>query len=163
MTEKPRDLRYQVSADRSSASRKVRYVETNQGDVDDCMLCQLDEGNAPVSQNDQHTAATAQEATALPSSVDDSSTEVDDEQDDELVESQLLEAIENQLAAQQPPFVQAVMNKLTLVGHTRDDIVQMMAQVLAWQISDMLEADHAFDLLAYERALRALPQLPEHA
>ena len=61
----------------------------------------------------------------------------------------------------QPVFVQAVMNKVTLVGHTRDETVQMMAQVLAWQINDMLEADHAFDLLAYERALRALPELPD--
>ena len=57
--------------------------------------------------------------------------------------------------------MQAVLNKLTLVGHTREEIVQMMAQVLAWQISEMLEADHAFDMEAYERALRTLPQLPD--
>ena len=157
MTDKPRDLRFQVSADRSSASRKVRYVETNQGDAEDCMLCQLDEGGVPVSETEKHTAAVAQAA----ESAVEAPAELDEAAEDELVESQLLEAIENQLAAQQPVFVQAVMNKLTLVGHTRDEIVQMMAQVLAWQINDMLEADHAFDLLAYERALRALPQLPD--
>ena len=157
MTDKPRDLRFQVSADRSSASRKVRYVETNQGDAEDCMLCQLDEGGVPVSETEKNTAAVAQAA----ESAVEAPTELDEAAEDELVESQLLEAIENQLAAQQPVFVQAVMNKLTLVGHTRDEIVQMMAQVLAWQINDMLEADHAFDLLAYERALRALPQLPD--
>ena len=39
VTDKPRDLRFQVSADRSSASRRVRYVETNQGDAGDCLLC----------------------------------------------------------------------------------------------------------------------------
>jgi hypothetical protein len=37
----------------------------------------------------------------------------------------------------------------------------MMAQVLAWQISDMLKTEQPFDLVAYERALRALPQLPD--
>ncbi|MBP7189611.1 MAG: hypothetical protein KBD92_03280 [Thiopseudomonas sp.] len=84
-----------------------------------------------------------------------------DEDEEQFVEERLLEAIENQLAAQQPPAVQAVLNKLTLVGHTREEIVQMMAQVLAWQISEMLEADHAFDMEAYERALRTLPQLPD--
>ena len=157
MTDKPRDLRFQVSADRSSASRKVRYVETNQGDAEDCMLCQLDEGGVPVSAPEKNTTAFSQAA----ESAVEAPTELDEAAEDELVESQLLEAIENQLAAQQPVFVQAVMNKLTLVWHTRDEIVQMMAQVLAWQINDMLEADHAFDLLAYERALRALPQLPD--
>ena len=161
MTDKPRDLRYQVSADRSSATRKVRYVETNQGDAEDCMLCQLDEGGVPVGECDEGTAAVAHSEVAVEQSVAQSSTEMDDGAEDELVESQLLEAIENQLQAQQPPFVQSVMNKLTLVGHTRDEIVRMMAQVLAWQINDMLEADHAFDLLAYERALRVLPQLPD--
>lgn len=161
MTDKPRDLRYQVSADRSSASRKVRYVETNQGDADDCMLCQLDEGGVPVSENDDAVTAVTQQDQPIESSAAEPAAEIDDAAEDELVESQLLEAIENQLSAQQPPFVQSVMNKLTLVGHTRDETVQMMAQVLAWQISDMLEADHAFDLLAYERALRALPQLPD--
>ena len=97
----------------------------------------------------------------LPEEVQGLIEELDEAAEDELVESQLLEAIENQLAAQQPVFVQAVMNKLTLVGHTREEIVQMMAQVLAWQISVMLEADSAFDMAAYERALRALPQLPD--
>ncbi len=161
MTDKPRDLRYQVSADRSSATRKVRYVETNQGDADDCMLCQLDEGGGvPADVSDKVTAAVTPPEIALESSVAEPA-ELDEEAEDELVESQLLEAIENQLSAQQPLFVQPVFNKLTLVGHTREEIVQMMAQVLAWQISDMLEADQAFDMVAYERALRALPQLPD--
>ena len=154
MTDKPRDLSYQVSADRSSATRKVRYVETNQGDADDCMLCQLDEGGVPVGECDQDESV-MQEQSAITAPV------VDDEADEQLVEEELLQAIENQLSAQQPAAVQAVLNKLTLVGHTREEIVQMMAQVLAWQISVMLEADSAFDMAAYERALRALPQLPD--
>jgi len=44
MTENTRDTRYQVSADRNSATRRVRYVETNMGDAADCTLCQLDDG-----------------------------------------------------------------------------------------------------------------------
>ena len=153
MTEKPRDARFKVSADRSSASRKIRYVETNQGDAEDCTLCQLDEHGTLQEDSDMQEAVT-------PAHSAETDEEID-EQEEQFVEERLLEAIENQLAAQQPPAVQAVYNKLTLVGHTRDDIVQMMAQVLAWQISDMLKTEQPFDMAAYERALRALPQLPD--
>lgn len=150
MTERPKDLRYQVSADRSSASRRIRYVETNKGDADDCMLCQVDEGDVPIGES---AAITTPEPAARQLE--------EDESDEQQVEQELLQAIENQLSAQQPPAAQAVLNKLTLVGHTREEIVQMMAQVLAWQINVMLAADRPFDMAAYEGALRALPQLPE--
>lgn len=155
MTDKPRDLRFQVSADRASASRKVRYVETNQGDADDCMLCQLDEGGVPVGDCDDSKSLPSTPPETVSQPVDD------DEAEDQFVEEKLIDAIENQLADQQPPAVQAVLNKLTLVGHTREESVQMMAQVLAWQISEMLETEQPFDRVAYERALRALPQLPD--
>lgn len=157
MADKPRDLRYQVSADRTSASRRVRYVETNQGDADDCMLCQLDGSGAPVS---QQIKTDQQEPTqGITEMVTDESTEADEE----LLEDELIQAIENQLSAQQPAATQAVLNKLTLVGHSRDEAVQMMSQVLAWQISEMIKTDQPFDLQAYEHALRALPQLPEES
>lgn len=153
MTDQPRDARFKVSADRSSASRKIRYVETNQGDADDCTLCQLDEHDTLVDETVVEAVTELPDSAAADAGVD--------EDEEQFVEERLLEAIENQLAAQQPPAVQAVLNKLTLVGHTREEIVQMMAQVLAWQISEMLEADRAFDMDAYERALRTLPQLPD--
>ncbi len=37
--------RFRVSADRQSASRRVRYVETNRPDSQNCKICQLDEEN----------------------------------------------------------------------------------------------------------------------
>ncbi|HZJ94618.1 MAG TPA: hypothetical protein VFD11_03475 [Thiopseudomonas sp.] len=157
MSDKPRDLRYQVSADRTSASRRVRYVETNQGDVDDCLLCQLDGGVAPVSQQ----VKVAQQESAQ--GVTEMATDENTEADEELVADELIQAIENQLSAQQPAATQAVLNKLTLVGHSRDEAVYMMSQVLAWQISEMMRADRPFNMQAYEQALRALPQLPEES
>lgn len=152
MTDQPRDARFKVSADRSSASRTIRYVETNQGDAEDCTLCQLEE-QGTLADDRVAPPVAAQQGAAV--------EDVNDEAEDQFVEAHLLEAVENQLAAQQPPAAQAVYNKLTLVGHTREDIVQMMAQVLAWQISEMLKAEKPFDMDAYERALRALPQLPD--
>lgn len=88
-----------------------------------------------------------------------------DHTDDEesFVSSHLIEAVENQLAAGEPDYVQAVLNKLTLVGYERDDAVLLMAQALAYEIEVMLAADRPFDGAHYEQLLRALPELPERA
>ena len=85
-----------------------------------------------------------------------------DEQDDEaFAEQTLIQAIENQLEAGEPAATQAVYNKLTLVGYEREEILQLMALVLAHEIDAMLKADRPFDTAWCEQALRALPELPE--
>ncbi|GGK03671.1 hypothetical protein [Pseudomonas matsuisoli] len=84
------------------------------------------------------------------------------ENDDEaFAEEQLVRAIENQLESGEPAATQAVYNKLTLVGYEREEIIRLMALVLAWEIRDMLAGDRGFDVERYEAALRALPELPE--
>ena len=84
------------------------------------------------------------------------------EQDDEnFAQDTLTQAIENQLEAGEPAFVQAVLNKLTLVGYQRDEILELMALVLANEIDAMLRDDRPFDLARYEQGLRALPELSE--
>lgn len=85
-----------------------------------------------------------------------------DEHDDEtFTEHTLVQAIENQLESGEPAFVQAVLNKLTLVGREREESVQMMAMVLAHEVDAMLREDRPFDAERYEQLLRALPRLPE--
>lgn len=84
----------------------------------------------------------------------------DDEPDEVFAQSKLLEAIENQLAANEPVAAQATLNKLTLVGYSREDSLGLMAQVLAHHINLMLEQDAAFPMESYEQALRNLPDLP---
>ncbi len=88
-----------------------------------------------------------------------------DHADDEesFVSSYLIEAVENQLAAGEPDYVQAVLNKLTLVGYEREEAVLLMAQALSFEIEAMLDADRPFDGAHCERLLRALPDLPEVA
>lgn len=83
--------------------------------------------------------------------------------DDDAVfaEARLVEAIENQVAAGEPPAALATLNKLTLVGYERDDALRLMALILAHEIESMLAEDRAFDVAGYERLLRALPELPE--
>lgn len=86
------------------------------------------------------------------------------EQDDEdFAQDTLSQAIENQLEAGEPAFVQSVLNKLTLVGYERDEIIELMALVLADEIDTMLREERPFDLNRYEQGLRALPDLPAQA
>ena len=87
----------------------------------------------------------------------DIDTDIDEE---EFAEDTLIQAIENQIESDNPPAAKATFNKLTLVGYERDDILNMMAHVLAVEIDALLEEDRAFDSQWYETALRELPTLP---
>lgn len=87
-------------------------------------------------------------------------TDINTEEDQDFVDNTLIEAIQNQIDSDTPPATKATFNKLTLIGWERDDILDIMAQVLAVEIDAMLEADRPFDSAWYEAALRALPALP---
>ncbi|CAD5106346.1 hypothetical protein [Zestomonas carbonaria] len=87
-------------------------------------------------------------------------TDHDDSDDEAFAETTLVQAIENQLEAGEPAAVQATLNKLTLVGYEREEILHLMALVLAHEIDAMLRDDRPFDMDGYERMLRALPDLP---
>ena len=83
--------------------------------------------------------------------------------DEEFAEATLTQAIENQIESDNPPAAKATFNKLTLVGYEREDILNLMAHVLAIEIDALLSEDRAFDTEWYENALRALPELPPEA
>lgn len=86
-------------------------------------------------------------------------TDIDDDEE-AFAENTLIQAIENQIESDSPPAAKATYNKLSLVGYEHDDILNLMAHVLAYEISAMLAQDRAFDTQGYEAALRALPELP---
>ena len=86
-------------------------------------------------------------------------TDIDNDEE-EFTESTLTQAIENQIESDNPPAAKATFNKLTLVGYERDEILNLMAHVLAVEIDKMLDEDRAFNTQWYEAALRALPKLP---
>ncbi|MCQ4324638.1 hypothetical protein CXK94_00525 [Stutzerimonas stutzeri] len=141
-TDRPR---FRVSADRQTAHRRVRYVETSRPDDGSCTLCQLDQANPAI----------LDETPAMTHDTRDS------EEDEAFAEATLIQAIENQLEAGEPAATQATLNKLTLVGYEREESLQMMALVLAHEIRGMLSEDRPFDGAAYEAMLRNLPDMPE--
>jgi len=83
-----------------------------------------------------------------------------DSDEEEFVENTLIQAIENQIESDNPPAAKATFNKLTLVGYEREEILNLMAHVLAVEIDAILEEDRPFNTEWYEAALRALPELP---
>ena len=83
-----------------------------------------------------------------------------DNDEEEFVENTLIQAIENQIESDNPPAARAAFNKLTLVNYEREDILNLMAHVLAYEIDAMLDEDRPFDTEWYETALRKLPELP---
>ncbi|KHK64970.1 MULTISPECIES: hypothetical protein [Pseudomonas] len=83
-----------------------------------------------------------------------------DNDEEEFVENTLIQAIENQIESDNPPAAKATFNKLTLVGYEREEILNLMAHVLAVEIDAILEEDRPFNTEWYEGALRALPELP---
>ena len=85
---------------------------------------------------------------------------VNDDDEEAFTEATLIEAIENQIESDNPPATKATLNKLTLVGMDREEILNLMAHVLAFEIDAMLDEDRPFDTQWYEAALRALPELP---
>jgi hypothetical protein len=86
-------------------------------------------------------------------------TDIDNDEE-AFAEHTLIGAIENQIESDNPPAAKAAFNKLTLVGYEREEILKLMAHVLAFEIDAMLDEDRAFDTQWYETALRALPELP---
>ncbi|AGZ33038.1 hypothetical protein C4Q28_25855 [Pseudomonas sp. SWI6] len=90
-------------------------------------------------------------------------TDIDNDDEEAFAEATLTQAIENQIESGEPPAAKATFNKLTLVGYAREDILNLMAHVLAIEIDNMLDEDRPFDGEWYETALRALPELPPEA
>ncbi|BCJ04215.1 MULTISPECIES: hypothetical protein [unclassified Pseudomonas] len=89
-------------------------------------------------------------------------TDIDND-DEDFAEATLTQAIENQIESGEPPAAKATFNKLSLVGYEREDILNLMAHVLAIEIDAMLDEDRPFNTEWYETALRALPELPPEA
>nr|WP_314876950.1 hypothetical protein [uncultured Pseudomonas sp.] len=89
--------------------------------------------------------------------------DIDNEDEEAFAEATLTQAIENQIESGEPPAALATFNKLKLVGYEREDILNLMAHVLAFEIDALLEEDRPFNTEWYETALRALPELPPEA
>lgn len=69
--------------------------------------------------------------------------------------------IENQLAADNPPYVKLTLARLVKEGCTEQEAKTMIAGVIAYHMSNMIHDNHAFDSDEYQRLLEKLPDFPD--
>ena len=76
------------------------------------------------------------------------------------VRAALLEAIQNQIAANNPPETKETFNRLIAGGFAEEDVWRLLSAVLAVELATILREGRPFSLDAYVKALKALPDLP---
>ena len=80
--------------------------------------------------------------------------------DPEGVRAALREAIQNQIAANDPAETKETFNRLIAGGFAEEDVWRLLSAVLAIELATILREDRPFSLDAYVKALKALPDLP---
>ena len=80
--------------------------------------------------------------------------------DPEGVRAALREAIQNQIAANDPAETKETLDRLIAGGFAEEDVWRLLSAVLAVELATILREGRPFSLDAYVKALKALPDLP---
>ena len=80
--------------------------------------------------------------------------------DPEGVRASLREAIQNQIAANDPAETKETFNRLIAAGFGEEEVWRLLSAVLAVELAAILREGRPFSLDAYVKALKALPDLP---
>ncbi|CAK8723365.1 DUF1841 domain-containing protein [Candidatus Electrothrix laxa] len=73
----------------------------------------------------------------------------------------IIEVIDNQLAANDPPETRQTLDRLLSEGHSEKDAKKLIGCVVTAEIFDVLKKGEPFDLERFIQALNALPKIPE--
>ena len=72
----------------------------------------------------------------------------------------ILEAVEDQLRANNPPETKQTLQRLMKEGHSMNEAKQLIGVVLFTEMVDMLNQNRFFDEARFVAALQQLPKLP---
>ena len=72
----------------------------------------------------------------------------------------ILEVVNNQLRANDPPETRITLNRLIAEGYSEKDAKELIGCVVSSEIFDVLKSKEEFNLKRYVDALNKLPQLP---
>jgi len=72
----------------------------------------------------------------------------------------ILEVVDNQLRADDPPETRTTLNRLIAEGYCKKDAKELIGCVVSSEISDVLKNKEEFNLKRYVDALNKLPKLP---
>lgn len=76
------------------------------------------------------------------------------------LKSAILEVVDNQLKANDPPETRKTLKRLTSEGYSEDKAKNLIACVVAAEMFDVLKKQESFNLERFVKALNALPKLP---
>ena len=73
----------------------------------------------------------------------------------------LMEVIQNQIRESNPPETEATLERLLAEGFSRQEAMDLIGQVLAAEIFEVMKDQREYDQEKYVNRLHDLPQLPE--
>ena len=76
------------------------------------------------------------------------------------LKSAILEVVENQLQADDPPETRQTFDRLILEGHSAEEAKELIGCVVSSEIFDVLKKQEPFNPERYAKTLNELPKLP---
>jgi hypothetical protein len=77
------------------------------------------------------------------------------------IKSAIIEVVENQLTANDPPEINQTLDRLMAEGFAEDQAKELIGNVVVVEVFQVLKDGEPFDLDRYVAALNKLPGLPE--
>lgn len=77
------------------------------------------------------------------------------------LKSAILEVVDNQLQANDPPETRQTFDRLISVGYSEEEAKQLIGCVVTSEIFDVLKKQEPFNPERFAKALNELPKLPE--
>lgn len=77
------------------------------------------------------------------------------------LQAAMLEAVENQLAGNNPPETRKTYERLIREGHSEKDAKKLIGCVIAAEMFYIMKQEKPFDQVRFVDALNRLPEIPE--
>ncbi|MDO9079983.1 MAG: hypothetical protein Q7U44_04225 [Desulfuromonadales bacterium] len=72
----------------------------------------------------------------------------------------IIEVVENQLEANDPPEIKETLDRLVSEGYSSQESKELIGNVVVVEVFEVLKEGKPFDLDRYVTALRRLPEIP---
>lgn len=76
------------------------------------------------------------------------------------LKSAIIEVVDNQLDANDPPEIRQTLDRLIAEGFSEDEAKELIGNVVVMEVFEVLKAGQPFDIKRYAAALARLPELP---
>ncbi len=83
------------------------------------------------------------------------------EEHNQILKEAILEVVDNQLAANDPPETKQTLNRLISEGHSEVEAKVLIGAVVVSEVFEVLQAQEVYDEKRYVAALNKLPEIPE--